>query len=448
MPAPGFSPTPASSPGAPPAGMTAMATPTGEGAVPDEFFTATPRPSPTLIPGSMPPAGPLHVGMSRDEAIRRTLGMLNPNGSPTIEEARLTTLGLLAQLQAETGRADLPPDPPRQPGALVYVVVAQQADDLLHGNNLSPGFHTFTAMYDAVTGETGGWSGSDAPPALPTTLPSFEGRATVVAPPTLTPWPEQPGVQTAVPPPPSPTPNHAAVPHGAPFQAQAADPAVLTALGAYPLLPGNRWTYRHDLYDDYRWCGETVTRTVQSAELFRPELLLVRERVDHRAADCTTDAVLDHFLDSRESHADTEYDLLWRDELYRSADPAQVVGWLRHFNQAPPIPTMVPCEYDQDLDAGCFVPTLRLPVAVGQRIPAPEVGGYWDWRLALPLRTPAGLFEGCFEASSGGLDDRWRLVCPGIGLVREEWVHTSMGGPWSITQLLSWRLPWTLGRGP
>lgn len=381
-----------------------------------------------------PSAQAVTLAMSEVDARRRTLEQLDPRSEPTIEVSVLATAREVEAAVDSVGSGSV--GGTLEDGTYWYVVEANMAPPQLLGATEVGDAEwalRYVAIYNAETAEQHhafGYPGLQ-PNGSVASAGDIVGagvKPTIVPRPASTPiglrgWPWPWGgsedVRDA---PPRPEPLQV---DGEALESADMSPMLRAVLGAYTLLPGNRWTYREDIYEHSRWKGVTYTDTVGSMLSLGPELTLITSSRELRTSG--TEA---------KSHTYPTYHLIWRDELYASDDPSRVVVWIDYFRSVPDVPTAAP-QYEYMLEQengrdGRPAPGLRLPIRVRDKIPIAGLGANWNFQAPEAMNTEAGAFETCFEAHHGGNESGWMWFCDGVGLVREESVK---GGTMNVISI-------------
>ncbi len=203
----------------------------------------------------------------------------------------------------------------------------------------------------------------------------------------------------------------------------------MTSTVSYPLLPGNRWSYRDDAYEHYRWRGRIYTDTVRSLLRLDSDLTLVvldREETGLSPMQWTVTHPL--------------YWLILRDELYRTDLAERAQEWIDYFMSAPAVPTAAP-NYafvrEQELE-GRPAPLLRLPVSEGDQVPVEAIGANRTFERVSPSEAgAAGESDECFRAFHPGNFNGWMWFCNGVGITRQETFKGGSWDQWGITTLES-----------
>jgi hypothetical protein len=391
-------------------------------------------------PYPAPVASPEVSVLSLDQAVARTLADVDPLAHPTVSAAIAVALPSEAPLRQALESTFFGDncDGAHLVVAIRYMAAARALDYLYYEAATSgtptpnPDFRDvpeeLLEVYCAATGEV--MASLPGDPEAPGWVTSGTGSTPV---PIVTATPGPVGT-TAIPtsvPTVTAGPTEPPLPIGRPIAPAELPPAIRHALLAFPLLPGNSWTYLVRDYIHGLSSRRLVTETVQSMVLLAGGRLLITATVDQDAP--AGFGALDYdygitwpmvYGESRPEHI---YWLVVGGDFYRLMSPAEVVRKLASVEARTP-PAM-PGAMPDDTH------WLRWPVAVGDtwsHAPDHELESlpYECWRVAAEAQVdvPGGRFGRCllvaFEETFGGLHC-W--FCPGVGFVRVQgssWAHT------------------------
>ena len=399
----------------------------------EEDRSLAPIESPTLAPTARPAFDTPVLGMNEEDARRRTLAQLDPRSKPEITSVILATAEEIEKQLLWVGSGGIQGE--LEDSDHWFVVDVRMSPPQLLGfskdRNTSEGSR-YLALFNA---QTAAQFPSFGQPASRTKkdfvlaqVPTAAVIPTIVPGPTPTapsnhqwPWPW--GRSEPEDEPPEKSDALSAILRQPPFL----NSTLQTVLRSYPLLPGNRWTYRQDLYEHSRWQGAIYTDTVKTLESINPLLHLVTlERTEQAIGP------------SNWSRNYPTYVLIWRDELYRSDSPSRIREWIDYFTSGPNMPTAAPnfqfAENHELNDDGRPAPDLRLPLRPGEDLPVADTGSNWLVEPAETMETKAGRIEGCSKASHSGNYAGWQWFCEGTGLVRMERLK---GGSTNIISIIA-----------
>ena len=406
---------------------------------------ATPKPvatSPTTVTAtSTATAEALVLGMSAEDARRRTLAQLDPRSEPEITSVILATADAIAKEFLWLGSGGIQGELDDSDYWYVVAVRIAHLDLLGTSANRDPRpYARYIALFNAETAEqhsSFGLPSSRKKDGLSLDrVPTAFIRPRIVPAPTPSPpsyhrwpWPwgrsepNEPIAQT----------NDLSG-AGPSINLLNLSPTLKAVLRSYPLLPGNSWTYRQDVYEHSRWQGAIYTETVQSLESLTPDLsLVILERQENSLGPAVW------------SRTYSTYILIWRDEIYPEDNPDRIREWIEYFSSNPNVATAAPnfqfAENHELTGEGRPAPALRLPLRVGSEIPVANTGDNWKVEKPQSMDTKAGTFSKCFKASHSGNYAGWKWFCDGAGPVRKERLKAGSTGVISTIVLQSINLP-------
>jgi len=434
-------------------------------------------PSPTTAPSAVPPSPtadpPIPVSTSArpsddlpltaEQAARRALWLVNPDGFPQVEFAHFVRAG-----DVRPGRVNIGFEccghATTMGDATVLILVglssAGRVGSLRCDSSATGplGWPESAALFDPATGallaagpiafplghdQSSAMSALAALPTVPAPLipatPATPASASGSRPtPTAGPTSSTPDLD-----------RRPQAPRGEPLTRVALAPDVERTLQAWPLLPGNWWSFRYEEYArgyiNGIWTGREIREEVVAAEALGSDLVVVTSRYTVRLIAPTANAIAHGYVhadDQRAPYADgIGFRVIYGDRVFDVADAAalaRLVAESRDDDVLAPTASV----YDPSPQLPTAARGLRVPFAMGAERLDPQVGTDWKVDERGDVMTLAGKLQGCFRERNLHLPlCHW--LCDGIGIVRDEGDSASGTSLW-VRRLIDYNVSTTV----